>query len=426
MPPGPPPPPRGPAGTPASCGPPWACIPTTPATGSTAWRTCCGSRVSWRWASAGSTTTTTIRPGRCNGTCSPPRSGWRTGTICRWSSTPGRRGTIPLPSSTPRPCRSARCSTASPAGPERLRGAWSAAATCRSRASSRSDRRTTCGPRPRCARSIGCWSRPTAPTWRRPRTAAGPTAPRWFRWWARRWPTPWGSMSRRWRRRLGPTPSGCTASRLHDGDAHPPAGAGAARSARAVAEPGAGAELRGRPQHGPPHRPDGGRRAGGPGGRGRPRALVANLPYNVATPLVLDLLAGVPAIERMLVMVQREVGERLAAVPGTKAYGIPSVKVAYRADAEVVGRVPATVFVPQPRVESVLVRLRRLPEPRVDAHPDVLFRLVEAGFGQRRKMLRRSLAGLVSAAAFEAAGVRPEARAEELGLDDWARLVNAL
>ena len=159
---------------------------------------------------------------------------------------------------------------------------------------------------------------------------------------------------------------------------------------------------------------------------GAPWALVANLPYNVATPLVLDLLAGVPAIERMLVMVQREVGERLAAVPGTKAYGIPSVKVAYRADAEVVGRVPATVFVPQPRVESVLVRLRRLPEPRVDAHPDVLFRLVEAGFGRRRKMLRRSLAGLVSAAAFEAAGVRPEARAEELGLDDWARLVNAL
>jgi 16S rRNA (adenine1518-N6/adenine1519-N6)-dimethyltransferase len=160
-------------------------------------------------------------------------------------------------------------------------------------------------------------------------------------------------------------------------------------------------------------------------GRG-PWALVANLPYNVATPLVLDLLAGVPAIERMLVMVQREVGERLAATPGTKAYGIPSVKVAYRAGAEVVGRVPPTVFVPQPRVESVLVRLRRLPEPPVDADSDVLFRLVEAGFGQRRKMLRRSLAGLADPAAFEAAGVRPEARAEELGLDDWARLSNAL
>jgi 16S rRNA (adenine1518-N6/adenine1519-N6)-dimethyltransferase len=155
---------------------------------------------------------------------------------------------------------------------------------------------------------------------------------------------------------------------------------------------------------------------------GRPWALVANLPYNVATPLVLDLLAGVPAIEHMLVMVQREVAERLAAGPGSKAYGIPSVKVAYRARAEVVGRVPPTVFIPPPRVESALVRLRRLPSPAVDADPDRLFALVEAGFGQRRKMVRRSLAGLVDAAGFERAGVRPDARAEELDLDEWARL----
>jgi len=154
-------------------------------------------------------------------------------------------------------------------------------------------------------------------------------------------------------------------------------------------------------------------------------SLVANLPYNIATPLVLDLLAGVPAIERMLVMVQREVGERLAAHPGERAYGIPSVKVAYRATAEVVGRVPATVFIPPPRVESVLVRLRRLPEPPVEADPAALFRLVEAGFGQRRKMLRRSLAGLLDPAAFERAGVRPEARAEELSLQDWARLASS-
>jgi 16S rRNA (adenine1518-N6/adenine1519-N6)-dimethyltransferase len=167
----------------------------------------------------------------------------------------------------------------------------------------------------------------------------------------------------------------------------------------------------------------GGEADGGPDDRW---ALVANLPYNVATPLVLDILARVPAIDRMLVMVQREVGERLAAGPGSKAYGVPSVKVAYRAEAEVVGRVPPTVFVPQPRVESALVRLRRLPEPPVDADPDLLFRLVEAGFGQRRKMLRRSLASLVEPSAFERAGVRPEARAEELGLHDWARLANAV
>jgi 16S rRNA (adenine1518-N6/adenine1519-N6)-dimethyltransferase len=157
-------------------------------------------------------------------------------------------------------------------------------------------------------------------------------------------------------------------------------------------------------------------------GDARPWALVANLPYNVATPLVLDLLAGVPAIDRMLVMVQREVGERLAASPGVKAYGIPSVKVAYWAEAKVVGRVPPTVFVPQPRVDSVLVRLHRLPAPPVDGDPERLFRLVEAGFGQRRKMLRRSLAALIGPDGFERAGIRPDARAEELTLADWARL----
>jgi 16S rRNA (adenine1518-N6/adenine1519-N6)-dimethyltransferase len=165
----------------------------------------------------------------------------------------------------------------------------------------------------------------------------------------------------------------------------------------------------------------------GGGAAGEDRwALVANLPYNVATPLVLELLARVPAIDRMLVMVQREVGERLAAGPGSKAYGIPSVKVAYWADAEVVGRVPPTVFVPQPRVESALVGLRRLPEPPVDSDPQRLFRLVETGFGQRRKMLRRSLASLVDPAAFERAGVRPDARPEELSLRDWDRLANSV
>jgi 16S rRNA (adenine1518-N6/adenine1519-N6)-dimethyltransferase len=154
--------------------------------------------------------------------------------------------------------------------------------------------------------------------------------------------------------------------------------------------------------------------------------LVANLPYNIATPLVLDLLRDVPAIERMLVMVQREAAERLAAGVGDDAYGIPSVKAAYWATAEVMGRVPATVFVPQPRVESALVRLVRHAHPPVGADVDRvwLFRLVDAGFGQRRKMLRRSLAGLVDADGFTAAGVRPEARAEELDLAAWSRLAS--
>ncbi|MEY2422236.1 MAG: rRNA (adenine1518-N6/adenine1519-N6)-dimethyltransferase [Acidimicrobiaceae bacterium] len=150
--------------------------------------------------------------------------------------------------------------------------------------------------------------------------------------------------------------------------------------------------------------------------------LVANLPYNVATPLVLDLLDRVPSIDRMLVMVQREVGERLAASPGTKAYGIPSVKVAYWAEATVVGRVGPTVFWPKPKVESALVRIERRPEPATAADPDALFALVRAGFGQRRKMLRGSLSGLVDAAAFERAGISSEARAEELSVEDWGRL----
>jgi 16S rRNA (adenine1518-N6/adenine1519-N6)-dimethyltransferase len=151
--------------------------------------------------------------------------------------------------------------------------------------------------------------------------------------------------------------------------------------------------------------------------------LVANLPYNVATSIVLDVLERAPAVSRLLVMVQREVGERLAAEPGDPAYGGVSVKVAYWASAAVVGRVPPSVFLPRPDVESALVRIERRPVPAVPAVPrERLFELVEAGFGQRRKMLRRSLAGLLPVEALEAAGVRPEARAEELDLAAWGRL----
>jgi 16S rRNA (adenine1518-N6/adenine1519-N6)-dimethyltransferase len=160
--------------------------------------------------------------------------------------------------------------------------------------------------------------------------------------------------------------------------------------------------------------------------------LVANLPYNVATPLVADLLDGVAQVGRMLVMVQREVGERLAARPGDEGYGAVSVKVAYWAEAEVVGRVPPTVFLPRPKVDSALVAIRRRAQPAVgpEVAPARLFALVRAGFAQRRKMLRRSLAGVVPAealaAAFAAAGVRPEARAEELDVVAWGRLAAAV
>ena len=159
-----------------------------------------------------------------------------------------------------------------------------------------------------------------------------------------------------------------------------------------------------------------------------PWHLVANLPYNVATPLVCDLLDGVPAIADLLVMVQREVGERLAASPGSGAYGAVSVKVRYWATASVVGKVPATVFVPRPNVESVLVRIVRhpggpAPSPSVVDAPR-LFEVVRAGFAHRRKMLRGALAGVVDPAAYAAAEVPETARAEELDVDAWGRLAS--
>jgi 16S rRNA (adenine1518-N6/adenine1519-N6)-dimethyltransferase len=154
--------------------------------------------------------------------------------------------------------------------------------------------------------------------------------------------------------------------------------------------------------------------------------LVANLPYNVATPLVLDLLEGVPQLETMLVMVQEEVGERLAAKPGGDAYGAVSAKVAYWATAKVVGRVPPTVFHPQPNVDSVLVSIeRRTDLIATEEARRKIFHLIERGFATRRKMLRRALAGEVPPEAFTVSGIRPEARAEELSIDDWARLTAA-
>jgi 16S rRNA (adenine1518-N6/adenine1519-N6)-dimethyltransferase len=157
--------------------------------------------------------------------------------------------------------------------------------------------------------------------------------------------------------------------------------------------------------------------------------LVANLPYNIATPLIADLLDQVPAVARMVVMVQREVGQRLVAFPGHPEYGAVSVKVAYWAEASLAGQVPPTVFVPRPKVDSVLVLIRRRATPAVDpetVQADVLFRLVRAGFGKRRKMLRRSLAGLVPEGAFEAAEVKPESRAENLDVYAWGRLAAAV
>lgn len=152
-------------------------------------------------------------------------------------------------------------------------------------------------------------------------------------------------------------------------------------------------------------------------------ALVANLPYNVATPLVADVLDFVPQVQRMLVMVQKEVGERFCASPSTEAYGALSVKVAFHGTARIAGIVPPTVFLPKPNVDSALVEIVRHKEP-IDAviNQKELFSLVRMGFAKRRKMLRGSLAGRVTPEQFEEADIAPTARAEELSVHDWMRL----
>ena len=153
---------------------------------------------------------------------------------------------------------------------------------------------------------------------------------------------------------------------------------------------------------------------------------VSNLPYNVAAPIVIRVLEAVPRITRLLVMVQREVAERLVAAPGTRAASAVSAKVAYYASARIVGAVSPAVFVPKPRVDSALVRFdRRATPPVVVPSSDALFDLVRAGFAQRRKMLRRSLRPVLGErtdVVLEDAGVAPTARAETLTLDDWAAL----
>jgi 16S rRNA (adenine1518-N6/adenine1519-N6)-dimethyltransferase len=152
--------------------------------------------------------------------------------------------------------------------------------------------------------------------------------------------------------------------------------------------------------------------------------MVANLPYNIAATVVVRALETAPMIQRMLVMVQREVGDRLAAGAGDDAYGAVSVKVAYYADAKVVGSVSPNVFEPKPNVESALVRLVRHATPPVAVDAERMFDLVRAGFATRRKTLRNTLAGRIDADGFVRANVDPQARAETLSLADWARLAD--
>jgi 16S rRNA (adenine1518-N6/adenine1519-N6)-dimethyltransferase len=164
---------------------------------------------------------------------------------------------------------------------------------------------------------------------------------------------------------------------------------------------------------------------------GRGARLVANLPYNIATPLFARVLDDTPAVTGGLVMVQREVGERWTAPPGSKTYGAISVKVAYHADARIVGAVPATVFMPPPAVESALCAFRRRPRPRVDvADAGAFFSFVESAFAHRRKTIRNALvtAGLDRKRVEDALGrvlVDANTRPEQLTIESFADLYDA-
>ncbi|MFC7220437.1 16S rRNA (adenine(1518)-N(6)/adenine(1519)-N(6))-dimethyltransferase RsmA [Streptomyces polyrhachis] len=158
-----------------------------------------------------------------------------------------------------------------------------------------------------------------------------------------------------------------------------------------------------------------------------PTALVANLPYNVAVPVLLHMLAAFPTIERTLVMVQAEVADRLAAPPGSKVYGVPSVKAAWYADVRRAGSIGRNVFWPAPNVDSGLVSLVRREPPKTTAAKKEVFAVVDAAFAQRRKTLRSALSGWAGSpaaaeAALVAAGVSPQARGEALTVEDFARI----
>ena len=162
-----------------------------------------------------------------------------------------------------------------------------------------------------------------------------------------------------------------------------------------------------------------------------PWILCANLPYNISVPVVLAVLADAPTVTRIVVLVQREVGERFVAQPGEAAYGPASVRVAYHARARRVRAVPPTVFWPRPSVDSIVVRIERLARPAVAVGPERLWRVVDAGFAQRRKTIRSAVVrlGVVRGRAddlLRANGIDPRARAESLSLAEFARIAEAI
>ncbi|WP_349901885.1 16S rRNA (adenine(1518)-N(6)/adenine(1519)-N(6))-dimethyltransferase RsmA [Parafrigoribacterium humi] len=164
---------------------------------------------------------------------------------------------------------------------------------------------------------------------------------------------------------------------------------------------------------------------------GTPTRLVANLPYNISVPVLLHFLEHFPAITAGLVMVQAEVGQRLAAAPGSKVYGSPSVKAAWYGTWAVAGQVSRQVFWPVPNVDSILVSFRLRTEPfGTEEERLSTFELVDAAFQQRRKMLRQALAGVLggsaeASAVMEAAGIAPTLRGEQLTVDNFVAIARA-
>jgi 16S rRNA (adenine1518-N6/adenine1519-N6)-dimethyltransferase len=162
-----------------------------------------------------------------------------------------------------------------------------------------------------------------------------------------------------------------------------------------------------------------------------PTALVANLPYNVSVPVLLHLLALLPSLERGLVMVQAEVADRLAASPGSKVYGVPSVKASWYADLRRAGAIGRKVFWPAPNVDSGLVAWVRREPPATSATREEVFAVIDAAFAHRRKALRGALRGLAGSGeaaekALAEAGIDPLARGESLTIEDFARIAEAL
>jgi len=157
-----------------------------------------------------------------------------------------------------------------------------------------------------------------------------------------------------------------------------------------------------------------------------PWTLVANLPYNTAVALIMGVLADAPMVQRMVVMVQSEVADRLVAGPGGRTIGIPSIRLAWFARAELLATVPPEVFIPRPRVTSALVGITRREPPSRIVSESELMALVARAYSQRRKMLRSTLGKAVSVAAFEAAGIAGTSRPEELDVVAWARLTEAV